>query len=168
MMTTTTPAPAEPAPNQPGAEPAASDSLALTVADLMTEVVVTLADYEDLSVAADIMAEGRIRHLPVVDDARVLLGLVTHRDLLRYSASAAESLSDDARRQQLKGLAIRDVMETDVSTVLPTTPLADAAKTIVGEKFGCLPVVDAERRVIGIVTESDFVSMTLRLLSMFG
>jgi CBS domain-containing protein len=56
-------------------------------------------------------------------------------------------------------------MTRDVRTVTPDTPLARAAELLVEHKIGCLPVLDADDRLIGIVTESDFVRLAARLLA---
>ena len=143
-------------PHAPGA--------ALTVADIMSHQVVTLSEFEDMDLAGLIMSQGRIRHLPVVDDAGRLVGLVTHRDLLRVSVSDLADLARDERRGLLRGVPVREVMRRDVATTTRDAPLAEAANRLVDHKYGCLPVVDVNEQLVGIVTEADFVRLTARLL----
>ena len=142
------------------------DYYALRVGDLMTPEVVTLAVFEDMAVAAQLMREGAIRHLPVVDDEGKLVGLVTHRDLLRVSESSERPLSDEERTARLTSLPVRDVMHRDVLIAYEGDPLEEAAQRMIARKVGCLPVVDARARLVGIVTEADFVALTIRLVAL--
>jgi CBS domain-containing protein len=128
----------------------------LRVADLMSRDVITIG-WEDTLAAADaLMSAKRIRHLPVVDRAGRLTGLVTHRDLL---AAAPSSLTHPDRSERTRVLAWTraiDVMETHLCVTMPDEPAAAAGARMVQHKIGCLPVVDAGARLAGIVTEEDF------------
>jgi CBS domain-containing protein len=129
----------------------------LTVADLMTRAVVTIAPGDTLARAYTLMRLRRIRHLPVVTGDRHLAGIVTHRDLLAASSSAL-NVPAEADRLRLLGLARAvDVMETHVSVAAPGDPAAVAGERMIRHKIGCLPVVGADGRLAGIVTEEDFV-----------
>ena len=131
----------------------------LSVDKIMATDLVTLEEDEDLAIADTIMNLARIRHLPVVQDGR-LVGLITHRDLLRAQVSLFADLSptesDQLKRQILAG----DIMTRDVRTVTPDTPVLDVAKQMFRRKIGCVPVVDGER-LVGIVTEADFVRLVI-------
>ncbi len=135
----------------------------LTVGDLMTRDVVTLAEHEDLDLAGIIMRLGRIRHLPVVDAEGRLRGLVSHRDLLRAQIGAGDG--PGAAQAQLARVAVSEVMQRDVTSVPGDRPLDEAARLMIEHKYGCLPVVDADGRLVGIVTETDFVRLTMRLVT---
>ena len=138
----------------------------LTVADIMTVPVVTLADYEDMDLAGSIMSEGRIRHLPVVDDGGHLTGLVTHRDLLRVSVSDLSSADTERRRDVLRRVPVQRVMQRELRSVAPEMPLQRAARLLLEHKYGCLPVVDTGNKLGGIITEADFVALTVKLLAL--
>jgi CBS domain-containing protein len=101
------------------------------------------------------MAEERIRHLVVVDDARVV-GIVTDRDIRLNLPSPATSLSVWELNYLLSRLTVGGVMSAAVIVVDPDRPIAEAARLMLDHKIGALPVVD-EGRLIGIITESDFV-----------
>ena len=101
------------------------------------------------------MVGERIRHLVVVDDARVV-GIVTDRDIRLNLPSPATSLSVWEINFLLAKLTVGGVMSTSVLVVDPERPIADAARIMMEHKIGALPVVD-EGRLVGIVTESDFV-----------
>jgi CBS domain-containing protein len=127
---------------------------AVHVEDLMTRKVVSLSSDHSIHLAAGIMQIKHIRHLPVVDDGR-LVGLVTHRDLLRAQAALlAEPY--DPRFDRSMSTPVVAVMRTNVWSVHPHTPALEAARIMLDHKFGCLPVVDPGQKLVGIVTEVDF------------
>jgi CBS domain-containing protein len=128
-----------------------------TVGELMTRDLVTLAENQNLSQAEDLLRLHRIRHLPVVRGGK-LVGLVTHRDLLR--AAAQRSGSDPAKQ----ALWASDVMVRDVKTVRPDTPTREAVKLMLHNKYGCLPVVGADGELLGILTEADMVRFAQHLI----
>ncbi len=134
----------------------------LRVRDVMSTDVTTLKQSDKLSLADDIMNLGRIRHLPVLDDdERQLVGIVTQRDLFRGALAQALGYGREQQRKILDTLEVKDVMTSAVITTGPDTPLAEAAKLLGERKIGCLPVVESGR-LIGIITEADFVALVAR------
>ena len=132
------------------------------VKDVMTPDVETLKSSESLKLADDLMQLGRIRHLPVLDDnGQKLVGIVSQRDLFRGALARALGYEQRARRKILDKIAVKEIMVTDVITTTPETLLADAACLMIQRKIGCLPVVN-EGRLVGILTESDFVALATR------
>jgi CBS domain-containing protein len=129
----------------------------------MSRDVLTLREEQDLHHLDDVMRLFKFRHMPVTDDRR-LVGLVSQRDVLRISAS---SLLPGAKEQTdllAKKFHVRDVMIRDVQTVTPGTLLSAAARLLLRDKVGCLPVVDEENVLVGILTESDFVRFATQVL----
>jgi CBS domain-containing membrane protein len=134
----------------------------LKVRDLMTSDPTTLKRNDKLTLADDIMRLGRVRHLPVVDDDdQALVGIVTQRDLFRDALAQAIGYGKHAQRRILDTLSVKDVMATDVVTTGPDTSLVDAARLLTERKIGCLPVVK-NGRLVGILTEGDFVALVAR------
>jgi CBS domain-containing protein len=134
----------------------------LTVKDVMTAEVTTLKLGEQLTLADDLMYLGRIRHLPVLDDAgEKLVGIVTQRDLFRGALAQAIGYDRRARRKMMDKLHLKDVMTSNIITTTPETPLAEAAEVLIERKIGCLPVL-ADGRLVGILTEGDFVALFVR------
>jgi len=119
------------------------------VGELMTRDVVSLKETQNLAQAEELLRLHRIRHLPVLREGK-LVGLITHRDLLR---AAAVHTSDPASQP----LWAADIMTRDVETVRSDTPLKDAVTLMLKHKYGCLPVVDARGCLLGILTEADLV-----------
>ncbi len=136
----------------------------MRVADIMSTDVITLLEDETLAHAKRCMDLGRIRHLPVLRD-RKLVGLVTHRDLLAASFSIFAEVEPTEQRRIFVTVPVVEAMHRDVVTVGPDEQVADAARTLLDNKWGCLPVVDDSGNLIGIVTEADFLQLTVRLLA---
>jgi CBS domain-containing membrane protein len=126
---------------------------AIHVEDIMTRSVVTVQRDHSIHLAAGIMQLKHIRHLPVLEGDR-LVGLVTHRDLLRAQASVLAEPYDPRLDISLT-VPVTHIMRTNVWTVTPKTPLLEAARIVLDHRFGCLPVVEGGR-LVGIVTEVDF------------
>jgi CBS domain-containing membrane protein len=131
-----------------------------SVADLMTKEVVTLDANDTLNVADDVMGLARIRHMPVIDGDDSVVGLLSQRDLFRGALARTLGYGEFAQKKLYGILKVKEVMTNDVLTVAPTTPLVDAAKIMTDRKIGCLVVIEAER-LVGILTESDFVRLVL-------
>ncbi len=127
------------------------------VRELMTAGVATLRLDDELLIADQVMELGRIRHLPVLDDHGRLVGLVSQRDLFRSALLRSLEADPAVHRGQLRRLAVADVMSTPVHEIHPDAPLEVAARTMLERRIGCLPVID-EGRLIGILTEADFVA----------
>jgi CBS domain-containing membrane protein len=137
------------------------------VRDIMTREVVTLYEEDNLTGVEEGMHRFKFRHLPVVDDG-ALVGLITQRDLLRVAASSLEPGNEQKTHRLHEGVFVRDVMRRDVVTVSDETPLAEAGQLLWDKKLGCLPVVDSSQKLLGIVTEADFVKLAVRLLKDAG
>ena len=138
-------------------------STQMEVGDLMTTDVVTLTEDETLAHAQRWMARGRIRHLPVVRGDR-LAGLITHRDLLAASFSIFAEVEPNEQRRIFSTVRVVEAMHRDVVSVSPDLGVSQAARILLENKYGCLPVVDDENRLLGIVTEADFLRLTVHLL----
>ena len=131
----------------------------------MTRDPVVLEEWENLLDVAHDMKRYSFRHLPVVDGGR-LVGLISHRDLLRFTASALDpSLARDERDHRLKEKTfIRQAMTKDVQTVSPDDPVVVATHKLLGGRFGCLPVVDRDGTLVGIVSEQDLLKLLASML----
>jgi CBS domain-containing protein len=128
----------------------------LRVRDLMTENVLSVRPSDTVDKIYDLMSERSIRHLAVIDADGDLVGIVSHRDLLRHALIERQDLPLFVQRALLRRTKAEDVMTSEVETAEPDQPLADAAQTMFDHKLGCLPVVEGWR-LVGILTESDFV-----------
>lgn len=125
---------------------------------MKTEVVTLRAD-EQLSVASDIMHLARIRHLPIVQGDQ-LVGIISQRDLYKASLSSLLGYNYAENRDHLKRVVIKDVMAKRVITISPDAEIPEAARIMLAQKIGCLPVVEGSH-LVGMVTETDIIEHCL-------
>lgn len=135
----------------------------LKVRELMTHPVETLEPGEDLDLADMIMRLERFRHLPVVNDGRVV-GLLSQRDILAAQASNLKVTSREQQRLNNLHIRVEDVMTKNVMVTTPDAPALKAAELMREHHIGCLPVVE-DGLLVGIITESDFLTYVIRSLS---
>ena len=109
---------------------------------------------EHLDFVDDVMALGRVRHMPVVDGGK-LVGVVSQRDLLAASLSKVLDFDGKERRTFLRSVDVREVMAARPITVAPGASLAEAAALLLRHKIGCLPVVGPGGEALGLLTETD-------------
>ncbi|HVK64869.1 MAG TPA: CBS domain-containing protein [Polyangium sp.] len=130
----------------------------MKVREIMSAPVSTLELGDNILFAEELMTVERIRHLPVLD-GDVLVGLLSHRDILEATGRVLEKLPADDAAAAKRKTCVRHVMRGSVDTIGPDDDPADAADIMLTQKIGCLPVVDEEHRLLGIVTDADFVAM---------
>jgi CBS domain-containing membrane protein len=133
------------------------------VQDLMSSSVVTLTRGQSLPFARELMQLKRTRHLPVVDQDGLLVGLVTHRDLLAAAISSLAPLTNDERDSLQHAVPVASVMREHVWTIDPEAPADAAARLMLDKRIGCLPVTEG-RRLVGIITEADLIETAAILL----
>lgn len=138
-----------------------SDARNLKVRDLMTGVVLSVHPDDTVEKVYDLMNQRGIRHLTVVDEDGDLVGLVSHRDLLRHSPIERAEVPVFLMREILRRTLVEEVMTSEVETADPDLPLSEAARVMYDNKFGCLPVLEGSK-LAGILTESDFVRFFCR------
>ena len=126
------------------------------IEQFMTTDLFTVNQDELVDLVAGLMDWEHIRHVPVEDNEHRLVGLVTHRALLRIMARGS---GNDRQRP----IPVSEVMHRDPITVPPDTPTLEAIHLMRRHKIGCLPVVD-NGRLVGIVTAHDFMNVAGQLL----
>lgn len=129
------------------------------VSEIMSRDVIGLPPSATLAEARTLMQRHHIRHLPILEDNR-LIGLVSQRDIL---AAQESSLEQGLNGQFLEQHSVADVMIKEVTTVSPKAGIREAALYLQKHKYGCLPVIDKEQ-LVGIVTDSDFVAVAIHLM----
>mgnify|MGYP001379940471 FL=1 len=121
--------------------------------EIMMGSPVTLKPEDSLSLASDVISLGRIRHIPVVDEGR-LVGILTERDLIGAAASQILGLKQKNKTALLKSVLIKEVMKKRVISAVPDTPIKELAHLMADKKIGCVPIVSAGA-LVGLVTTTD-------------
>lgn len=135
----------------------------ITVQDLMSEELHTLSPTDTVHEARELMLKSRIRHIPIVDNEGEFVGLVTKHDILEVSVSALAGIDNETRDELESAIPLGEIMITDITIADAETSLLEAAKFMLEQKHGCLPVFQ-NSQLIGILTEADFVKLALHLM----
>lgn len=138
----------------------------VTIQEVMSVNPITLSRFNSLADARQLMKEKGFRHIPIVGDDLELLGLVSQRDVLSRGNVSQADADDEELRKIESGTLLADIMTTKLTTVMPNIKVENAAKILHKYKFGCLPVVDEKNKLKGIITDHDFVEITIQLLEM--
>lgn len=131
---------------------------ATRVSEVMTRDVATLGTNDRLITADDVMRLGRIRHLPIVDGDGALVGIISQRDLFHSGLVRALGYGKAEQRNALDMIAIDWAMTSDVLTIAPDALITSAAALMIEREVGCL-VVTENQKLVGILTESDFLKL---------
>ena len=124
------------------------------VEQFMVTDLFTVRPDDVLDLAATLMESRHVRHVPVEDDSGTLVGLISHRDLIKLYAHRGSN--------SFKDLTVRDLMRTDPVTVVAETPTLDALNLMREKKVGALPVVSGTK-LVGLITEHDFFTVSTKL-----
>jgi CBS domain-containing membrane protein len=135
----------------------------LKVKDIMTTEVFVLNSSQTLELVRSLMRIKHVRHVPIVDPDNTFVGLITHRDLLAQTISHLADIDEEEQEYLDRNIHIMNIMKTDVLAIDPETDVCTAITQLLEHKYGCLPVVE-EGKLVGIVTEADFLNLTLGLL----
>ena len=135
----------------------------MLVKDRMTLTPVTVTPDTSFPEAFRIIKERAIRHLPVVDEQQELIGVVARTDLLHASPSMAVPSNVFEMSYLLANLHIREVMSSPPITVIEDAPLEEAARVMVENKIGCLPVM-RDGTLVGMITETDIFETFVEVL----
>lgn len=135
----------------------------ISIDEFMTAEPYTLRETHSLSDARKAMTERNIRHIPITDDDKHLLGLVTQRDVLAATVPTSKQQTKSAPHEADSDIKLSEIMVRDVSVIHKTDSLRRAALYIQSHKYGCLPVLSADR-LVGIITDSDFIDIAINLL----
>lgn len=128
----------------------------LRVEQVMTTDLVTVQEDEVVDMVASLMDWGKVRHVPVEDHHNRLVGLVSYRSLLRLMARGWKTTDGQT-------IPVSEIMRKDIHTISPETTTVQAIAMMREYGISCLPVV-RDGRLVGVVTERDFMYVTAGLL----
>jgi CBS domain-containing protein len=127
----------------------------LTAGDLMTIEPIVVAANASIEEAQRLMLEFTVSGLPVIDDSDTLVGVISQTDLLHLDNPDLGRLI----RRQASGIKVGEVMSRPPITVLLSTLLADAARTMLEKRVHRVVVIDEKDRPIGVLSALDFVQL---------
>jgi len=138
---------------------------AVPVRDVMTREVVTIGKDADINEAARLLSEDRISGLPVVDNDKHVIGVVSEADILSMTGMKKGHTFKDIVRHLLgeplperkEGGIVEDIMSSPAITTTPGTDIAEVARVLDDRRIKRLPVVDEQGRLVGIVSRADIV-----------
>jgi CBS domain-containing protein len=131
------------------------------VEQIMTTDLFTVHKDDVIDLVTNLMDWKHLRHIPVEDDDRNLVGLVTYRDLIRHLKRIGGQTA-----AEVDAASVSSIMKCDLVTVGSNTSTVDAFETMIQESVSCLPVVDGGR-LVGIVTDYDFMKIAEPMISRF-
>ncbi len=134
----------------------------MLIGERMTYPVITVSPDLPIAEALSLMRKEHIRRTPVIQDGK-LVGIVSNEDLLNASPSPATSLSVFEMTYLLSKITVKDVMSRNVLTINEAIPIEEAARIMVDNKIGGLPVMRGEE-LVGIITETDLFKVFLELM----
>jgi CBS domain-containing protein len=122
---------------------------------LMSREPLTAAVDDNLMDAAARMADRNVRHLPVVDGDRRVVGILSDRDVRTLVGDASRPLRPDDAKVRMRSLRVGDAMTRDVFVVAQDAPFAEVARIFTDQKVGAVPVVDDGERLVGVISYVD-------------
>ncbi len=135
------------------------------VADIMTRKVIAIETESSLENVEEGMTRFGFHHLPIVDSDHKLVGLLSHTDLM-HAVSSTLSANREARDALIRKRAtVNQIMHRDVTVVRPDDSVKKAGDLMLEEHIGCVPVVDGDNALVGIVTRTDFLRLALEFLA---
>jgi CBS domain-containing protein len=136
-----------------GAGQAAAGLPPTTVQQIMTKTVVSVSPGQKFEDLARLIVSHPMHHFPVLEDDHSLAGIVSERDILLLMA----------KKKTLQGITVRELMTKTVLTVQSETSLSEAASKMLAHRLHCLPVVDQNGKICGILTSTDLLIAFQRL-----
>jgi len=135
----------------------------ITIEEFMTSDPYTLRETDTINDAWEVMIGKHIRHIPIIDSDKHVLGLITQRDVLAATDPRAILDAKTASHEISSDIRLADIMTRDVKVIDQSDSLRQAALYLQAHKYGCLPVV-VDDRLVGIITDSDFIEIAINLL----
>ncbi|MFE8697041.1 acetoin utilization AcuB family protein [Cytobacillus sp. FJAT-53684] len=130
----------------------------MIIEEIMKTDITTLSENDRIADAIQLMGEKKIRHLPIVDENQVLVGLVTDRDIRDATPSIFETEKFKVGLQN----PLKMIMKKDVITGHPLDFVEEVSAILYEHRIGCLPIIN-NKKLVGIVTETDLLRTLVEL-----
>ncbi|MDX1332924.1 MAG: CBS domain-containing protein [Robiginitalea sp.] len=133
----------------------------IPVSTIMTTQLVVLNTTDSLEKAERLFKKHRIRHIPVIEGQKRIVGMLSLTDLLRISfADGAYEDEEDIETVVYEMFSLSQVMAKNIKTVAPDTTIKEVAELLANEEFHALPIVE-DGNLVGIVTTTDLIKYLL-------
>ncbi|AZQ11876.1 HPP family protein [Shewanella khirikhana] len=137
----------------------------MLVKDIMTAAPVCISDAATLKDAHLLMQNRGVRHLPVIGETDgQYKGVLTHKKMVSTLVNVLNKYGQGGLDRKERMTSVAELMDAGSDTISDDEPLSVVVDFFIENKLGCLPVLGSDRKVIGIVTSSDFVKLCKRLL----
>lgn len=138
----------------------------MNVKEIMATNVVCISHKASLKDAHELMQSRGVRHLPVVsEDDGKLVGILTHKKMISAVLALVQKYGQEILDRKERGQLVESLMDTEFQKLTEDEPLTIVVEYFIDNKLGCLPVVDPQGEIQGIVTSSDFVKLCAKLLN---
>lgn len=128
----------------------------LVAMQIMRAPVTTLFIRDPISEAIRLFTENRFRHIPILNENGEIAGIISDRCLAGVMFEKGSKYCSEVE-------SIEDIMTTKVLTAEPMTPVSKIASIFIEERIGSMPIVDQEKRLVGILTRSDILRTIIKL-----
>ena len=135
----------------------------MLVGERMSHPVITITPQASLDDAWQLMSKEKISRLPVVDKKGKMVGIITEKQILRYSPSLATTLDVYEIKGAMARMTVDKVMKTDVVTIDADTPIEEAARIMEDCNISGIPVIE-QNQLVGMITEADLFNAFLEVL----
>jgi acetoin utilization protein AcuB len=133
----------------------------MDVGSIMTTRVVTVEMDDRLDVVKKIFDTLKFHHLLVVDDRRILKGVVSDRDLLKALSPYVGSAAENARDTATLNKRVHQIMSRNLLTLHARASVAEAVTQFLEHRVSCIPIVDEEFKPVGILSWRDVLKTML-------
>ena len=138
----------------------------MNVKEIMATNVVCISHKASLNDAHELMQSRGVRHLPVIsEDDGKLVGILTHKKMISTVLALVQKYGQEILDRKERGQLVESLMDTNFQKLTEDEPLTIVVEYFIDNKLGCLPVVDQQGKIQGIVTSSDFVKLCAKLLN---
>ncbi len=134
----------------------------MLVGERMSHPVITMRADMPIIDALNMMKREHVRRTPILKDGK-LVGIISEKDLLNATPSAATTLSVWEMNYLLSKITVSEVMTQNVLTVTEDTPIEEAARIMADNKVGGLPVLRGDE-IVGIISETDLFKIMLEMM----
>jgi CBS-domain-containing membrane protein len=123
--------------------------------DIMSTKSYILHEDDDIYQAAEFMKEAKIRNLPVTNKDNQLVGIVTLREIVDYLVRKSKGNITHALGKKEDEHILRNIMIREVMAFEASMPLKLLIEVMIDNKFGMIPIVDKQRKLLGVVSEHE-------------